>query len=307
MLRFAVRRLLLALPIAWLVATLVFSLLHVVPGDPVTAMLGENAAPGDVATLRSRLGLDRPLLAQYGGFLAGLARGDFGSSLRSGRPVGGLLRERWPATLELAFVSLALALCLALPLGVLAARRTGGKADHAASALALVGVSVPAFWLGPVLILAFGIGLDLAPVSGNQSLGSVVLPALTLGLGMAGLLVRMVRVSLREELARPYVLVALARGVGRWRATLRHALRNALPPVITMVALQFGALLAGAVVVETVFSWPGIGRLMVDAIRVRDYPVVQGVVLCVALGYVVANLVADLLCALADPRLRAPR
>ena len=306
MLRFALRRALQALPIAWLVATLVFSLLHVVPGDPVEAMLGENAPASEVAALRSRLGLDRPLVEQYGRFLGGLVRADLGASLRSGAPVSALLAERWPATLELALASLAIALALAM-LGVLAARRAGGAADRIASALALVGASVPTFWLGPVLILVFGIGLDLAPVSGNQSLASVVLPGLTLGLGIAGLLVRMVRVALAEELARPYVLVALARGVGGWSATLRHALRNAMPPVITMVALQFGALLAGAVVVETVFSWPGIGRLMVDAIRFRDYPVVQAVVLCIALGYVAANLAADLACAWADPRLRTPQ
>jgi ABC-type dipeptide/oligopeptide/nickel transport system permease component len=304
MLHFALRRALQALPIAWLVATLVFSLLHVVPGDPVEAMLGENAAPGDVAALRAGLGLDRPLVEQYGRFLAGLVRADLGASLRSGTPVARLLAERWPATLALALTSLAIALALALPLGVLAARRAGGAADRAASALALVGASVPTFWLGPALILIFGIGFDLVPVSGNQGWRSLVLPGLTLGLGIAGLLVRMVRVALAEELGRPYVLVALARGVGGWRATLRHAFRNALPPVITMVALQFGALLAGAVVVETVFSWPGIGRLMVDAIRFRDYPVVQGVVLCIALGYVAANLAADLACAWADPRLR---
>jgi len=307
MARFALRRLLQAVPIAWLVATLVFSLLHVVPGDPVEAMLGENAVPGDVVALRARLGLDRPLIVQYGRFLAGLAHGDLGQSLRSGQPVAGLLGERWPATLELALTSLVLALVIAVPLGVQAARRARGAADRAASALALIGASVPTFWLGPVLILVFGIGLDLAPVSGNRGPASVALPALTLGLGIAGLLVRMVRVAVAEELARPYVLVALARGLGAWRAVLRHALPNAMPPVITMVALQFGALLAGTVVVETVFSWPGIGRLMVDAIRFRDYPVVQGVVLVVALSYVAANLAGDLACAWADPRLRTPR
>jgi peptide/nickel transport system permease protein len=304
MARFAVRRLLQALPIAWLVATLVFSLLHLVPGDPVEAMLGESAARSDVEALRVRLGLDRPLSEQYGRYLLGVLHGDLGTSLRTGGTVAGLLADRVPATLELAAASLFVAVLLAGPLGVLAARRRGGSADRAASLLALGGASVPSFWLGPLLILAFGIGLDLLPISGRGGPASLVLPAVTLGAGIAGLLVRMVRVTLREELARPYVLVARARGVAGWRTLLRHALRNALPPVLNVVALQFGALLAGAVVVETVFSWPGVGRLMVESIRFRDYPVVQGAVLFVAFGYVVANLLADLLCAWADPRLR---
>lgn len=305
MLRFALRRTLHAVPIAWLVATLVFALLHVVPGDPVDAMLGENASAADAAALRARLHLDRPLPEQYLRSLAGVVRGDLGTSLQSGRPVRALLGERWPATLELALASLGLALAVALPLGTFAARRPGGAADRAASTLAFAGASVPTFWLGPMLILVFAVGLDLAPVSGNETLASVALPAVTLAFGISGLLVRMLRVALRDELGRPYVLVARARGLGTWRTVVGHALRNALPPVLTVVALQFGALLAGAVVVETVFSWPGLGRLLVDAIRFRDLPVVQGVVLWIAFGYVLANLAADLLCACADPRLRS--
>lgn len=306
MLRFTLRRLAQALPVAWLVVTMVFALLHLVPGDPVEEILGESSSPADAAALRARLGLDQPLAVQYARFLGGVARFDLGASLHSGEPVAEVLAGCWPATFELALVSLGVALTVALPLGVMAARRGGGGADQAASWLALVGASMPTFWLGPMLVLGLGIGLDLLPVSGRGGPASLVLPALTLGLGIAGLLVRMVRVTMREELAKPYVLVAKAKGLGDWHATLRHALRNALPPVITVVALQFGALLAGAVVVETVFSWPGLGRLLVDSIRWRDYPVVQGVVLTVAASYVLANLAADLLCAWADPRLRRP-
>lgn len=306
MLRFTLGRLAQALPVAWLVVTMVFALLHLVPGDPVEEMLGESSSPADAAALRARLGLDRPLPVQYVRFLSGLVRFDLGASLHSGAPVREVLAECWPATFELALVSLGVALGVALPLGVVAARRGGGVADRAASGMALVGASMPTFWLGPMLVLGLGIGLDLLPVSGRDGPASLVLPALTLGLGIAGLLVRMVRVTLREELAKPYVLVARAKGLGSWQTTLRHALRNALPPVITVVALQFGALLAGAVVVETVFSWPGLGRLLVDSIRWRDYPVVQGIVLTVAASYVLANLAADLLCAWADPRLRRP-
>ncbi|MEO8504616.1 MAG: ABC transporter permease [Acidobacteriota bacterium] len=302
--RFLLRRLLQALPVAWVVVTAVFALLHLVPGDPVEELLGESPSPADAAALRSKLGLDRSLPDQYGSFLAHAVRGDLGSSLHSGQGVSGLIAERWPATFELALSSLLVGLTLALPLGVCAARRSGGLADRAASLLGLCGASIPTFWLGPMLILVFGIGLDLLPVAGRNGLTSLVLPAATLGIGISGLLVRMVRVTMREELAKPYVLVARAKGIGSWRATLSHALRNALPPVITIVALQFGALLAGAVVVETVFSWPGLGRLLVDSIRWRDYPVVQGVVLVVAASYILANLAADILCAWADPRLR---
>lgn len=304
MLRLLVGRLLAAVPVALAVATVVFALVHLIPGDPVEMLLGEGARSADVADLRRRLGLDRPLGEQYLGFLAGLARLDLGSSLTSGRPVTELVAESFPATLELAVAALAVALAVALPLGVAAALSRGGAADHGARLAALAGVSMPSFWLGPVLILLFAVHWDLAPVSGRAGLGSLVLPALTLGASLAGLLTRIVRSALGEELGRAYVVTARAKGLRERRVIGLHALRCALVPVVTVAGLQFGALLTGAVVTETIFSWPGIGRLLIQAIRQRDYPVVQGVVLVIALTYVLVNLATDLLYARIDPRVR---
>jgi len=298
------RRLAQALPTAWLVATLVFTLLHLIPGDPVEAMLGDRAQVSDVVALRHSLGLDRPLVEQYVRYLNGLVHGDLGASLRSRASVASLLAQRWPATLELAAASLILALAVAIPLGVLAATRRGAPADRVVRWAALLGTSLPSLWLGPLLILLFGVGLDWLPISGRAGTASIILPALTLSCGIAALLMRMVRAAVSEELAKPYVLAARARGVSRSRAVWLHALRNALLPILTVLGLQCGALLAGAVVVETVFSWPGLGRLLVEAIQWRDYPVVQGAVLLIALSYVLVNLMTDLLCAWADPRMR---
>jgi peptide/nickel transport system permease protein len=267
-------------------------------------MLGEGAQAADVAALRAQLGLDRPLGEQYLAFLAGLPRGDLGRSLHSGEPVTAALLAHLPATLELACAAMLVALAVALPLGTLAAFHRGRAADHLSRAVAVLGVSLPNFWLGPMLILLFSVQLGLLPVSGRDEAASLVLPALTLGAGLAAFLTRLVRASVAEELSRPYLATALAKGLSRRRAVAAHALRNALVPALTVAALQFGALLTGAIVTETVFSWPGLGRLLIESIQMRDYPVVQGGVLLIAWTYLLVNLATDLAYAWLDPRLR---
>lgn len=232
---YLIRRLAQTLPIALLVATLVFSLIHMIPGDPVEMMLGEGAQRSDVETLRHELGLDRPLIQQYGSFLGGLLKGDLGQSLHFGEPVGRILARHYPATLELAFASMLVALAIALPLGILAAFHRDGPIDHASRFFSLLGVSIPNFWLGPMLILVFSIQLNLFPVSGRSGLASLVLPAITLGTALAGLLTRMIRSSLAEELHKPYLATAQAKGLSRRLAVVRHALKNASIPVVTIV------------------------------------------------------------------------
>jgi peptide/nickel transport system permease protein len=301
---YLLRRLAQMVPLVLLVATLVFSLVHLIPGDPVEMMLGEGARAGDVEALRHDLGLDRPLGVQYLEFLGGLVRGDLGRSLHYGEPVAAVLWKHYPATLQLALVSMLAALLFAVPLGVLAALRRNGPIDHASRFLALLGVSLPNFWFGPMLILLFAIRLDWFPVSGRGGWRSMVLPALTLGTALAGLLTRMVRSSLAEELHRPYLVTARAKGLPRLAATMRHAARNAAIPVVTIVGLQFGALLTGAIITETIFSWPGLGRLLIQAIQLRDYPLVQGGVLVMSLTYLSLNLATDLTYAVLDPRIR---
>jgi peptide/nickel transport system permease protein len=302
--RFLIRRLLLTIPVLFGVATLVFSLIHLVPGDPAQAMLGDAAAPEDVARLRSRLGLDRPLTVQYTDFVAGLVRGDLGTSMRFNRPVTSVILERMPATLELAAAAMLVAVLLALPLGVIAAVWKGTSIDYAASTLALLGISLPNFWLGPLLAILFAVELGWLPVSGRGTLAHLVLPALSLGAALSAILARMTRASLLDELRELYVLAARARGASRVRAVLRHAFRNSLIPVVTIVGLQFGAVLTGAVITETIFAWPGIGRLLIQAISFRDYPLVQGCILLIAVTYVTMNLLTDLVYGVLDPRIR---
>lgn len=305
MLRLALRRLALTVPTMLAAATLVFALLHLVPGDPVDVMLGESAQAADREALRTSLGLDRPLAVQYATFLRGLATADLGRSLAHGTPVTRLLADRLPATAELTFAALAAAVALAFPLGLAAAARPGTWVDRGSVALALLGVSVPSFWLGPMLIIVFAVDLRWLPVSGRGTWAHLVLPACTLGFGMAAILTRMTRASVLECLGEDYVRTARAKGVSRRRIVAHHALRNALAPVVTILGLQFGALLAGTVITETIFAWPGLGRLLVDAINQRDYPVVQGCILAIAAGFVVANALADVVNAWLDPRLRA--
>jgi peptide/nickel transport system permease protein len=305
--RYLIRRLLLTIPVLLGVATLVFSLIHFIPGDPAQAMLGEGAAPEDVAELRERLGLDRPLLVQYGSFLQGLMRGDLGVSLRNDQPVLQQILERMPATAELAFASMAVAVLIALPLGIIAAVWRGTAVDYSAMTLSLVGISVPNFWLGPLLAIVFAVELGWLPVGGRGTLAHLVLPAATLGAALAAILARMTRASLLEELREPYVLAARAKGVSRTRAVLHHALRNSLIPIVTILGLQFGVVLTGAVITETIFAWPGIGRLLIQSISFRDYPTVQGCVLLIAVTYVGVNLITDLTYGFLDPRIRVDR
>lgn len=285
------------------VCTLVFLLIHLVPGDPVEAMLGERAQAADRAALRAALGLDLPLWEQYRHYLIGLVQLDLGQSFLDQRPVAAILGERLPATLRLAAAALGIALVLALPLGVLAARLRGTAVDSAAMTLSLLGVSIPNFWLGPLLILVFSLWLGWTPVSGDETALSIVLPAITLGTALAAVLARMVRASLLEVLNEDYVRTARAKGLGEAAVLWRHALRNAWLPVLTVIGLQLGGLLAGAVITETVFAWPGIGSLLVESIKARDFPVVQGCVLLISLSYVLVNALTDLAYAWIDPRI----
>jgi len=286
------------------VISIVFLLIHLIPGDPIEIMLGEAASSTDREALRVALGLDQPVMLQFTHYLHGLLQFDLGTSLQSRRPVTDLLQERLPATLLLAGVTLAVTLALALPLGMLAAVRRGSAWDGGAMAFSMLGVSIPNFWLGPLLILVFSLWLGWFPVSGREGVGSVVLPAVTLGTGLAAVLSRMVRSSMLEVLGEDYIRTARAKGLPPQRVILHHGLRNALLPVITLLGLQLGALLAGAVITETVFSWPGIGLLTIEAIQSRDYPVVQACVLLISVGYVLVNLLTDIAYAWADPRIR---
>jgi len=302
--RLLVRRLLLLLPTMLGAATIVFALLRAVPGDPVEVMLGESASPADAAALRRDLGLEGSPATQYVAFLARVARGDLGRSITYRAPVSAVIASRYGATLELAGAAALVAVGFALPLGLLAAARPRSLVDRLARLVSLLGVCLPSFWLGPLLILVFSIQLGWLPVSGRAGLGSVVLPALTLGLGMAGILVRLTRTTMLAALREDWVRTARARGAPEWRVFGVHALRCALPPVVTVAGLQAGGLLAGAIITETIFAWPGLGRLVVQAIDARDYPLVQGCVLAIAFTYLLMNTVTDLVHRLLDPRLR---
>ena len=304
MLRYLVRRLLLTVPVLLGVATLVFSLIHLVPGDPAQAMLGDGASPQDIADLRTSLGLDKPLLEQYAGFLRQAITGDLGRSFRTGQPVTRMIVERIPATAELAVAAMIVAVLIAIPLGVIAAVWRGTAVDYGAMTFALAGVSIPNFWLGPLLAIVFAVELGWLPVSGRGTLAHLVLPAVSLGLALAAILARMTRASLLDELRELYVRAARARGVSRALAVTGHALRNSLVPLLTIVALQFGAVLTGAVITETIFAWPGIGRLLIQSIGFRDYPMVQGCILLIAVTYVAMNLVTDMVYGFLDPRIR---
>jgi ABC-type dipeptide/oligopeptide/nickel transport system permease component len=285
------------------VCTLVFLLLHLVPGDPVEAMLGESARPADRDALRRALGLDLPVAEQYARYLTGLSRLDLGRSFQNQRPVVDLLAERLPATLQLTAAALVLALALAIPLGVLAAHRRGSALDSGAMAFSLIGISMPNFWLGPLLILVFSLWLGWTPVSGSDRPLSLVLPAITLGTALAAVLARMVRASVLEVLGEDYVRTARAKGLSEAAVLRRHALRNAWLPVLTLVGLQLGGLLGGAVITETVFAWPGVGSLLVESIQARDFPVAQGCVLLISLVYVLVNTLTDLAYVWVDPRI----
>jgi peptide/nickel transport system permease protein len=304
MLKFLLSRIASALIVVLGVSCLVFLFIHMVPGDPVEVMLGESAQPADREALRRALGLDQPLLVQMGHYYGNLIQLDLGTSLYSQRPIFEMLLERIPATAELAIASLFVAVMIAFPLGVLAAVRKDTPWDQGAMGLSLVGISVPNFVMGPILILVFSLWLGWFPVSGRDGLVSLILPAITLGTAMSSILSRMVRATLLETLNEDYIRTARAKGLSERLVIWRHALRNALLPVITLLGLQLGVLLGGAVITEVVFSWPGLGSLTIESIQRRDYPVVQACVLFISLIYVVVNTLTDLVYGWLDPRVR---
>jgi peptide/nickel transport system permease protein len=302
--RYGLRRILALAPVALGVATLTFAIIHLVPGDPVTAMLGETAAPADIVGMRRQLGLDRPLLEQYAAYLGGLAVGDLGESISYRKPVTRLIAERFPATIELAAAGMLVALLLAFPLGLVAGANPGGVGDLGAMGFAIVGISVPHIYLGPLLMILFSLDLRWLPLTGRGGIAHLVLPAVTLGTALAAILARMLRQSLIRVRASDYMRTALGKGLSARAALVRHGLKNALTSVVTIIGLQMGALLSGTLIIEIIFSWPGIGRLLIAAIGARDYPVVQGCVLTFAMTYVVVNLATDLVYAIIDPRVR---
>jgi ABC-type dipeptide/oligopeptide/nickel transport system permease component len=306
-------RLALTVPVVWLVVSLVFLLIHLVPGDPIIQMLGDGATPADVGALRHQYGLDQPLGVQYVRYWDGVFHGDLGSSIRLHDTVAHLIEARYPYTLALAVTALGLGLVLALPAGILAAIQRGRWIDRTLSVVSLFGLSVPGIALGPVLILVFSVTLGWLPVSGASSGGGrgfidwhyLVLPSVAMGASLAAILTRMVRTAMLEELGLDYIRTARAKGLSETRVLCLHALPNALVPIITVVGLQFGALLAGAIVTEKIFSWPGLGRLMVDSISNRDYALVQGCLLSIGLTYVLVNLLTDVVYRWVNPRMRA--
>lgn len=303
-LSYLIKRLISAVFVLFGISTLVFLLIHLVPGDPVEVMLGETARPADREALRHALGLDLPVLQQWWEYLKGIAHFDLGKSLHSKQAVTQLLLDRLPATAILSFASLAIAIVIALPLGILAAVYKDSIWDRLAMVSAMFGVSIPNFVMGPLLILIFALWLGWVPVSGKDGLSSLILPALTLGTALAAILSRMVRASMLEVLQEDYIRAARARGLSEFSVLGLHALRNAALPVITILGMQLGALLAGAVITETIFSWPGIGQLMIDSIQKRDYPVVQACVLLISFTYVLVNLMTDVTYIMLDPRMK---
>jgi ABC-type dipeptide/oligopeptide/nickel transport system permease component len=325
MLRYLATRLLYLVPVVWLVVSVVFLLIHLVPGDPIQQMLGEGATSADIQAARHAYGLDVPLGQQYVNYWKGvLSCGvikfkpgngwwpfgvsehcDLGRSFRFDQPVATVVLQRYPSTLQLTVASMLVALLISIPAGVRSARRRNRWDDRLLSFVSLWGLSFPNFALGPILILFFAIRLGLLPVSGSGTLAHLVLPAITLGGALAAILTRMVRTAMLEELGQDYIRTARAKGLSENAVVYKHALRNALVPVLTVVGLQFGALLAGAIVTETIFSWPGIGRLTITAIGSRDYYLVQGCILMIGLTYVAVNFMTDLLYSFANPRIRA--
>ena len=304
-----VRRVLLTLPVLWVVVTIVFLLIHIVPGDPIVQMLGEGATASDISTLRHAYGLDAPLGQQYIHYWLGLLHGDMGQSLRLHDSVTHLVLQRYPYTLALTLAALLIGIVTSVPAGIWSALHLNRWQDRTAGVLSLVGLSFPNFALGPILILIFSIQMGWMPVSGAGDgrvwsfLAHLILPSITLGMGLSAILTRMVRTAMLEELSQDYIRTARAKGVPERRVVYRHALRNALIPILTIVGLQFGSLLAGAIVTETIFSWPGIGRLTLSAISNRDYALVQGCILAVGLTYVLVNLLTDVAYTIANPRI----
>ncbi len=304
MIRYLLRRLGALVPVAIGVATLTFAMIHLVPGDPVVAMLGEAAAPADIAEMRTRLGLDRPIAEQYAAFVIGLLRGDLGESISYRKSVSSLIAERFPATIELTMAGMVVGVLIAFPLGIVSGMKPGGAADVGAMGFAILGISIPHIYLGPLLMIVFSLDLRWLPLTGRGGLSHLVLPALTLGTALAAVIARMLRQSLISVRDSDYMRTAVSKGMSPAAALIHHGLRNAMTSVVTLLGLQTGALLTGALITEVIFSWPGIGRLLIGAIGARDYPLVEGCVLTFALTYVVVNMATDLLYAIVDPRVR---
>ncbi len=305
-------RVALTLPVVWVVVSLVFFLIHLVPGDPIQQMLGEGATAADLDKLRHDIGLDQPLHIQYLHYWRDVLHGDLGRSIRLNDSVVHLISTRYPYTIQLTLAALLIGLALSVPAGVLAAVKRSRWQDHTIGLVSLLGLSIPSFALAPILVLMFSIGLGWLPVSGAGPGGLfapggwryLVLPAMAMGVSLAAILTRMVRTAMLEELNQDYIRTARAKGLSETAVVYRHALPNALVPIVTVVGLQFGALLAGAIVTETIFSWPGLGRLVVSAISSRDYALVQGSLLAIGLTYVLVNLLTDLAYRLVNPKMR---
>ena len=304
MLTYLLRRILIAVPTLLGVVLLVFLMVRLAPGDPAILLAGEFATPETLEAIRTRYGLDRPLPEQFALYLGALLQGDLGESARSRRPVLEELKTYFPNTVVLATAAILVALATGIPLGILAALRQGSWLDLGVMVLALLGVSMPVFWFGLLAILIFSVELGWFPVAGKGTLAHLVLPAVTLGINATALLARMTRGTLVEVLSQDYIRTARAKGLAERVVIFKHALRNALIPVVTVAGLEFGSLLAGAVITETIFAWPGLGQLLVGYILSRDYPVVQGAVLLVAFTFTLVNLMVDLLYAWIDPRVR---
>jgi len=306
------RRLLATVPVLLLVTAGVFALLHLTPGDPVDAMMAESADASTKESLRRELGLDRPIAVQYAAWMGRLLRGDLGRSIRNGEPVLENVSRRIRPSLQLALLAMAIALTIAFPVAIASAVRHNTGVDRLGTTFALFGICMPNFLLALLLIFVFGVTLRWLPISGYldpleegwSGLRSLILPAVTLGLALAAVITRTLRSSLLEALAEDYVRTARAKGLSEWAVIRGHVLKNALIPVVTVLGLQLGTLIGGAVITEYVFALPGIGRLVVDAVFARDYPLVQGVILLIALGFIVSNLLVDLLYGYIDPRIR---
>ncbi|MDY6855333.1 MAG: nickel ABC transporter permease [Thermodesulfobacteriota bacterium] len=301
---FIIKRMLLFFPVVFGVLTLVFLLIHLIPGDPVDLMLGENALAIDKEKLRESLRLNETLAVQYMLFIKGVIKGDLGESLHNKEPVIHMILKRYPETIKLTIAAMTLALLISLPIGIYSAVKQYSFMDNCSMFFALLGVSMPNFWLGPLLMILFCVNLGWFPISGDEGLRSIVLPAVTLGTAMSAILSRMVRSSMLEVINEEYIVTARAKGLSELRVIFRHALKNALVPIITVIGLQFGALLAGAIITETIFSWPGIGRLLIQAINTRDYPLVQGCVLAISISYVLINIITDIAYSYIDPRIK---
>ncbi len=303
MYQYIVRRLLLTVPVVLGVSIIVFSIIRMIPGDPARAIAGVNATPQFIQQVRVRYALDQPLYIQYGRFMADFMRGELGNSIFSGRPVTTELGERFPRTLLLATIALVIATILGVSAGIVSATRRNSLFDNASMLVALVGVAAPVFWMALMLQLLFAVQLRLLPATGIGTIRHLILPSITLGTASAALMARITRSSMLDVLRQDFITTARAKGLNERLVVYKHALKNALIPVVTVLGLQFGILLGGAVLTETVFAWPGVGRLLVDAILRRDYPVVQGTVMLLALLFVLINLVVDIVYAFLDPRI----